>query len=56
MAIDGLKRVLGLPAVAFIAVGMTIGGGIFVFTGNRAENHRTGACPWHSPSRSSRCS
>jgi len=33
MAIDGLKRVLGLPAVAFIAVGMTIGGGIFVFTG-----------------------
>lgn len=33
MAIDGLKRVLGLPAVSFIAVGMTIGGGIFVFTG-----------------------
>ncbi len=33
MPIDGLKRVLGLPAVAFIAVGMTIGGGIFVFTG-----------------------
>lgn len=33
MSIDGLKRVLGLPAVAFIAVGMTIGGGIFVFTG-----------------------
>lgn len=33
MAIDGLKRVLGLPAVSFIAVGMTIGGGVFVFTG-----------------------
>lgn len=33
MAIGGLKRVLGLPAVSFIAVGMTIGGGIFVFTG-----------------------
>ena len=33
MAIEGLKRVLNLPAVAFIAVGMTIGGGIFVFTG-----------------------
>jgi len=28
-----LKRVLGLPAVVFIAVGMTIGGGVFVFTG-----------------------
>jgi basic amino acid/polyamine antiporter, APA family len=28
-----LKRVLGLPAVIFIAVGMTIGGGVFVFTG-----------------------
>lgn len=33
MAISGLKRVLGLPEVSFIAVGMTIGGGIFVFTG-----------------------
>ncbi len=33
MAIRGLKRVLGLPEVSFIAVGMTIGGGIFVFTG-----------------------
>jgi len=33
VAIDGLKRVLGLPAVSFIAVGMTIGGGVFVFTG-----------------------
>ncbi|MGB4270699.1 MAG: APC family permease [Spirochaetota bacterium] len=29
----GLKRVLGLPAVTFIAVGFTIGGGVFVFTG-----------------------
>ncbi len=28
-----LKRVLGLPAVAFIAIGGTIGGGVFVFTG-----------------------
>ena len=33
MAMSGLKRVLGLPEVSFIAVGMTIGGGIFVFTG-----------------------
>lgn len=29
---EGLKRVLGLPAVAFIAIGFTIGGGVFVFT------------------------
>lgn len=28
-----LKRVLTLPAVTFIAVGFTIGGGVFVFTG-----------------------
>ena len=28
-----LKRVLGLPAVTFIAVGFMIGGGVFVFTG-----------------------
>ena len=28
-----LKRVLKLPAVAFIAIGFTIGGGVFVFTG-----------------------
>ncbi|MBT8370623.1 MAG: amino acid permease [Deltaproteobacteria bacterium] len=28
-----LKRVLTLPAVAFIAIGFTIGGGVFVFTG-----------------------
>ena len=28
-----LKRVLRLPAVTFIAVGFTIGGGVFVFTG-----------------------
>lgn len=27
-----LKRVLGLPAVAFIAIGFTIGGGVFVLT------------------------
>lgn len=33
MAVSGLKRVLGLPEVAFIAIGCTIGGGIFVFTG-----------------------
>lgn len=33
MAIDGLKPVLGLPEVSFIAMGMTIGGGVFVFTG-----------------------
>lgn len=33
MAIEGLKRVLGLAEVTFIAIGMTIGGGIFVFTG-----------------------
>lgn len=29
----GLKRVLGLPAVIAVAVGMTIGAGIFVLTG-----------------------
>ncbi|MGD2270575.1 MAG: APC family permease [Desulfobacterales bacterium] len=28
-----LKRVLGLPAVTFIAIGFTIGGGVFLFTG-----------------------
>ncbi len=28
-----LKRVLGLPEAIFIAVGFTIGGGVFVFTG-----------------------
>lgn len=28
-----LKRILGLPAVAFIAIGTTIGGGVFIFTG-----------------------
>jgi basic amino acid/polyamine antiporter, APA family len=28
-----MKRVLGLPAISFIAIGFTIGGGIFVFTG-----------------------
>ena len=33
MATGGLKRVLGLPEVSFISIGMTIGGGIFVFTG-----------------------
>lgn len=33
MAVSGLKRVLGLPEVTFIAIGCTIGGGIFVFTG-----------------------
>ncbi|HEY5490262.1 MAG TPA: amino acid permease [Gemmatimonadaceae bacterium] len=33
MAIDGLKKVLGLSETTFIAIGMTIGGGIFVFTG-----------------------
>ncbi|MCU0843757.1 MAG: APC family permease [Spirochaetes bacterium] len=33
MAVSGLKRVLGLPEVSFIAIGCTIGGGIFVFTG-----------------------
>jgi len=33
MSLTGLKRVLGLPEVTFIAVGGTIGGGIFVFTG-----------------------
>jgi APA family basic amino acid/polyamine antiporter len=29
----GLKRVLRLPEVTFIAIGTTIGGGVFVFTG-----------------------
>jgi APA family basic amino acid/polyamine antiporter len=29
----GLKRVLGLPTVTFIAIGFTIGGGVFIFTG-----------------------
>ncbi len=33
MSIQGLKRVLGLPEVAFIAIGTTIGGGVFVLTG-----------------------
>ena len=33
MAIDGLKKVLGLSETTFIAIGMTVGGGIFVFTG-----------------------
>jgi APA family basic amino acid/polyamine antiporter len=33
MATPELKRVLKLPAVAFIAIGFTIGGGVFVFTG-----------------------
>lgn len=33
MTTIGLKRVLGLPGITFIAVGATIGGGIFVFTG-----------------------
>ena len=33
MAVSGLKRVLGLPEVTFVAIGCTIGGGIFVFTG-----------------------
>lgn len=33
MSIDGLKRVLGLTEVSFIAIGMTVGAGVFVFTG-----------------------
>ena len=33
MTISGLRRVLGLPEVAFIAIGFTIGGGVFVLTG-----------------------
>jgi APA family basic amino acid/polyamine antiporter len=33
MPVPELKRVLKLPAVAFIAIGFTIGGGVFVFTG-----------------------
>jgi len=33
MTATGLKRVLGLPEITFIAIGATIGGGIFVFTG-----------------------
>ncbi len=33
MSATELKRVLKLPAVAFIAIGFTIGGGVFVFTG-----------------------
>jgi basic amino acid/polyamine antiporter, APA family len=33
MSIQGLKRVLGLPEVSFIAIGFTIGGGVFVLTG-----------------------
>jgi len=33
MTSTGLKRVLGLPEITFIAIGATIGGGIFVFTG-----------------------
>jgi len=33
MAVEGLRRVLGLPAVTFVAVGFTVGAGVFVFTG-----------------------
>lgn len=33
MSAPKLKRVLRLPAVVFIAIGFTIGGGVFVFTG-----------------------
>ncbi len=33
MSMQGLKRVLGLPEVSFIAIGFTIGGGVFVLTG-----------------------
>jgi APA family basic amino acid/polyamine antiporter len=33
MSVPELKRVLSLPAVTFIAIGFTIGGGVFVFTG-----------------------
>jgi len=33
MSAPELKRVLKLPAVVFIAIGFTIGGGVFVFTG-----------------------
>jgi len=33
MSAPKLKRVLKLPAVVFIAIGFTIGGGVFVFTG-----------------------
>ncbi len=33
MSVNELKRVLGLPAVTFIAIGFMIGGGVFVFTG-----------------------
>ena len=33
MPLPELKRVLKLPAVAFIAIGFTIGGGVFVLTG-----------------------
>lgn len=33
MAAPQLKRVLKLPAITFIAIGFTIGGGVFVFTG-----------------------
>ena len=33
MPVPELKRVLKLPAVVFIAIGFTIGEGVFVFTG-----------------------
>lgn len=33
MGQTGLKRVLGLGAVSFIAIGFMVGGGVFVFTG-----------------------
>ena len=33
MPVPRLKRVLKLPAVVFIAIGFTIGGGVFLFTG-----------------------
>jgi APA family basic amino acid/polyamine antiporter len=33
VAVAGLKKVLGLSETTFIAIGMTIGGGVFVFTG-----------------------
>lgn len=33
MSMNGMRRVLGLPSVASIAIGATVGGGVFVMTG-----------------------
>jgi len=43
----GLKRVLGLPSITFIAIGFTIGGGVFIFTGMVYEDIIDKRGAWH---------